>query len=57
MSRYEMIDYHDIEFSEEVLTSFAMAMVSEIRAFYESEEGRAYFEKWLEQHPEYRQAA
>lgn len=57
MSRYEMIDYHDIEFSEEVLTSFAMAMVPEIRAFYESEEGRAYFEKWLEQHPEYRQAA
>ena len=41
------------EFSEKTLTSFAKALVPEIRAFYQSEEGQQYFERWLNSHPEY----
>lgn len=41
------------EFSEKALTSFAKALVPEIRAFYQSEEGQRYFEQWLNSHPEY----
>ena len=41
------------DFSEKTLTSFAKALVPEIRAFYQSEEGQRYFEQWLNSHPEY----
>ena len=36
-----------------MLDSFASAVASEIKAFYESEEGRNYYNKWIEQHPQY----
>ena len=45
--------YHNIELSEELLTSFAKALVPEIRNFYNSAEGRDYFETWLKSHPEF----
>ena len=43
----------DIALPEELLNSFAKALEPEIRAFYDSDEGKAYFEKWLAKHPEY----
>ena len=43
----------DVALPEELLNSCAKALVPEIRAFYESDEGKAYFEKWLAKHPEY----
>ncbi len=43
----------DIALPEDLLNSFAKALVPEIRAFYDSDEGKAYFEKWLTRHPEY----
>ena len=47
------IDYNQVEVSKEMLDSFASAVTSEIKAFYESEEGRNYYNKWIEQHPQY----
>ena len=47
------IDYNQIEVSKEMLDSLASAVASEIKAFYESEEGRNYYNKWIEQHPQY----
>lgn len=44
---------NEVELPEELLTSFAKALVPEIRKFYQSEEGKAYYEKWLKNHPEY----
>jgi hypothetical protein len=43
----------DVALPEELLNSFAKALVPEIRAFYDSDVGKAYFEKWLAKHPEY----
>ena len=43
----------DVDLPEELLNSFAKALVPEIRAFYDSDEGKAYFEKWLAKHSEY----
>ena len=43
----------DVALPEELLNSFAKALVPEIRAFYDSDEGKSYFEKWLAKHPEY----
>ena len=43
----------DVALPEELLNSFAKALVPEIRAFYDSDLGKAYFEKWLAKHPEY----
>ena len=43
----------NVALPEELLNSFAKALVPEIRAFYDSDEGKAYFEKWLAKHPEY----
>ena len=57
MPRYDMIDYRDIDISKEVLTSFANAIASEIKAFYDSSEGQAYFAQWLAKHPEYNQSS
>ncbi len=44
---------NEVQISEELLTSFAKFLVPEIRKFYESEEGKAYYEAWLKWHPEY----
>lgn len=53
MKKYPKIDYTKVELPEELLTSFAKALAPEIRKFYDSDEGKAYFEKWLTKHPEY----
>lgn len=53
MKKHSQIDYTNVELPEELLTSFAKALVPEMRKFYDSDEGKAYFEKWLANHPEY----
>ena len=53
MNKYNKIDYTNIELPEDLLTSFAKALAPEIRKFYDSDEGKAYYEKWLAKHPEY----
>lgn len=53
MNKYNKIDYTNIELPEELLNSFAKALAPEIRKFYDSDEGKAYYEKWLAKHPEY----
>lgn len=47
MSDTVKVNRNEIELSEEILTSFAKFLVPEIRKFYQSEEGKAYYEKWL----------
>ena len=47
------IDYNQVEVSKEMLDSFAAAVASEIKSFYDSDKGKDYFNKWLEQHPQY----
>ena len=47
----------EVALPEELLNSFAKALVPEIRAFYASDKGKAYFEKWLATHPEYNENA
>ena len=39
----------DIELPQSIIDSFARHLVSEIRAYYDSEEGQAAFEEWLKQ--------
>ena len=51
--RYRKFDYTQVALPEELLTSFAKAMLPELRKFYASDEGKAYFAKWLLKHPEY----
>lgn len=53
MKKYTRIDYTKVELPEELLTFFAKELAPEIRKFYDSDEGKAYFEKWLTKHPEY----
>ena len=53
MTEYHKIDYTQVALPEDLLTSFAKALAPEIRKFYDSDEGKAYFEKWLLKHPEY----
>ena len=53
MNKYNKIDYTNVELPEELLTSFAKALAPEIRKFYDSDKGKAYYEKWLAKHPEY----
>lgn len=53
MGKYRKIDYTQVALPEELLTSFAKAMLPELRKFYASDEGRTYFAKWLLKHPEY----
>lgn len=53
MSERLQINYQDVSLSEELLNSFAKALVPEIRKFYSSEKGQAYYKKWLDKHPEY----
>ncbi len=47
---------HDIKgtgLPEEILTSFALFLSKEIQSFYQTEEGKMYFNNWLKEHPEY----
>lgn len=53
MNKNNKIDYTNIELPEALLISFAKALAPEIRKFYDSDEGKAYYEKWLAKHPEY----
>ena len=39
----------DIELPQSIIDSFARHLVSEIRAYYDIEEGQAAFEEWLKQ--------
>lgn len=39
----------DIELPQSIIDSFARHLVSEIRTYYDSEEGQAAFEEWLKQ--------
>ena len=50
---YAEIDYTKIDLPEELLTALAKALAPEIRSFYNSNAGKAYFERWLTKHPEY----
>lgn len=43
-------------FPEDLLTSFALFLSKEIVSFYQSDEGRLYYENWLKKHPEYMNA-
>lgn len=47
------VNRNEVVLPEELLTSFTKFLVPEIRKFYQSEEGKAYYEKWLKKHPEY----
>lgn len=49
MGEYCKIDYTQVALPEELLK----AMLPELRKFYASDEGRAYFAKWLLKYPEY----
>ena len=51
MGEYRKIDYTQVALPEELLTSFAKAMLPELRKFYASDEGKAYFAKWLLEAP------
>ena len=53
MEKYKRIDYTRIELPEELLVSFAKAMVPEIRKFYQSDFGKNYYNEWLSKHSEY----
>ena len=39
----------DIELPQSIIDSFARHLVSEIRKYYDSEEGQEAFEEWLKQ--------
>lgn len=41
-----------LEFDKKLLTSFAFFLSSEIKQFYQSEEGKQYYEKWLKDNPQ-----
>lgn len=53
MEKNVKVERSDMGYSKEQLVSFAKFLVPEIRKFYESEEGKAYYEAWLKSHPEY----
>ena len=53
MGEYRKLDYTQVALPKELLTSFAKAMLPELRKFYASDEGRTYFTTWLLKHPEY----
>ena len=38
------------EFDKKLLTSFALFLSSEIKQFYQSEEGKQYYENWIKEH-------
>ena len=37
------------EFDKKLLTSFALLLSSEIKQFYQSEEGQQYYENWIKE--------
>lgn len=47
------VNQNEVELSQNLLVSFAKFLSPEITKFYQSDEGKAYYEKWMEQHPEY----
>ena len=53
MGKYRKIDYTQVALPEELLTSFAKAMLPELLKFYASDECKAYCGKGLLKHPEY----
>lgn len=53
MGNEAKIRTNDNELPEELLISFAKFLAPEIREFYKSDEGKAYYEEWLKKHPEY----
>ena len=40
-------------FTEDLLTSFSLFLSKEIHLFYQSDEGKTYYENWLKEHPKY----
>ena len=46
-------DYTEVVLPQELLISFAKFLASEITEFYNNDEGKVYFRKWLEKYPEY----
>ena len=52
MTEYRNTDYANLELPEELLISLAKALAPEIRKFYDSDEGKAYFKKWMNSHSE-----
>lgn len=47
MEKCNKIDYTKIGLPEDLLTSLAKVLIPEIRKFYETEEGKNYFKRWL----------
>lgn len=43
----------EVELPDDLLISFAKFLAPEIKKFFESNEGKTYYEKWLEKHTEY----
>lgn len=43
----------EVELPDDLLISFAKFLAPETKKFFESDEGKAYYEKWLEKHSEY----
>lgn len=41
------------ELPPEILNSFARFLSGEIRDFYRSDRGKAFYANWLKEHPEY----
>ena len=44
----------EVHYPKSLLIEFAHFLVPEIKKFYESEEGKKYYENWLKEHPEYK---
>ncbi len=42
-----------IEYEKNLLEEFAKAIAPDIKAFFQSDEGRLWYEEWLRDHPEY----
>ncbi len=53
MSQAAEEEMQETQLPKELLISFARFLASDIISFYQSEEGKAYYEEWLKHHPEY----
>ncbi|MBR5949593.1 MAG: hypothetical protein IKZ82_13265 [Clostridia bacterium] len=42
-----------IKYEENLLKAFAKALAPGIKAFFQSDEGKLWYEEWLKEHPEY----
>ncbi len=47
------VNQNEVELSQDLLVSFAKFLSPEIAKFYQSDEGKAYYEAWTKQHSEY----